>query len=126
MMANRTIEDDSFDPRLLEFARLCQSWDAVPLTNPRAANAISDQIWALGEELRQSAAARLELEKYAANHSSAAVRLKAAVTCLRWSPEVGVQSLEEVLSGRGLRYGMLPSLAFALLSSYRAGTLFPD
>jgi hypothetical protein len=116
---------ESPDPRLSEFIQLCQAWDAVPLTNAAAANVISDKIWYLAEELRQSPEARLWLEDFATNHPSAAVRLKAAVTCLRWAPTIGTNSLEEILAGRGRDYGMLPNLAVALLSSFRAGTLFP-
>lgn len=125
MMTDDSDLIDLVDARLREFVRLCIAWDAVPLTNAAEANAVSDRIWHLGEELREWSEARVALEDYAASHPSAAVRLKAAVTSLGWAPTIGISSLEEIAAGRGSQYGMLPSLAIALLSSFRAKTLFP-
>ena len=113
--------------RIGKFVRLCQGWDAVSLAKPAGeANAISDRIWGIGERLRADAVGREALEQLAVASEFAAVRLKAAVTCLRWAPDVGVASLEQILAGQGDRYGMLPSLAFVLLAAYREGTLFAD
>lgn len=109
------------------FVELSERWSAVPLTRPAAeANVISDEVWLLGEELRRTSKGREQLEMLATDHDSPAVRLKAAVTCLKWAPDQGVSALQEILDGRGEKYGMLPSLALVLLDSYRSGTLFRE
>lgn len=109
-----------------EFVKLCIEWEALPLATPAAvANALSDRIWAYGENLRELPEGRHALEEFAATHASPGVRLKAATICLRWAPDIAVPSLTEILQGQGPEYGMLPALAYVLLEMHRSGTLFP-
>lgn len=107
-----------------QFISLCIAWSTLsPLEPPAVSNAIAGRIWRLGESMRKSTAGRASLESLARSHESPAVRLKASAVCLRWAPEMGVRSLEEIAADPERRYGLLPSLAFVILDMQRKGTL---